>query len=283
MELPESLREVPIVRDTLASLLLVAVSLVLRSAVLRALARVAPDIETQLRWRNQVRNAALLLIALGVVVIWAQELRAVAISVAAIGAALVIATKEFLMCFLGSTLRASGRSFQVGDRIEINSVRGDVLDIGPLTTTVLEVGPGQSIHQRTGRKITLPNSMFLTNPVTNETMSSAYVLHVLRVPLAADGDWRDAEKRLQTIAQEQCAQYVDEAREALAEVSPSGLKGNLLSTEPVVYLELPAPDKVELLLRFPAPARQRGRVAQDILRHFLGDPALPEEPGGASE
>ncbi len=266
-----------IIRDALASLLIVLVVLALRRAALVALRRSKLEIDDQLRWRAQIRNATVGIVLLSVTVVWAQELRAVAISVAAVAAALVLATKEFIMCLMGSTLRASGGSFRVGDRIEVAGIRGDVLDIGPLTTAVLEVGPGQSIHQRTGRKITLPNSVFLTNPVTNETMSDDFVLHVLRVPVAADADWRAARDKLAAIALERCAQYVDDTRHALAKASPAGVGGNLISTEPIVYLELPDPGRLELLLRFPTPARQRGRVAQQILRRFLDDPTVADD------
>ncbi|MCX4241623.1 mechanosensitive ion channel domain-containing protein [Paraliomyxa miuraensis] len=271
------LRDNELARDGLVFLLLVVVVLVLRSAVLRAIGRSKLDVDDQLRWRTQVRNIAIIVLGLGAVVVWAKELHTAAISVAAVAAALVLATKEFIMCLMGSTLRASGGGFRVGDRIEVAGVRGDVLDIGPLTTAVLEVGPGQSIHQRTGRKITLPNSVFLTHPVTNETMSDEFVLHVLRVPLTADADWRTARDKLASIATERCARYVDDARRALAKASPGGVKTHLISTEPAVYLEVPEPNRVELLLRFPAPARQRGRVAQQILRRFLDDPAVDDD------
>lgn len=281
MDVIDTLWDHPAARHALASVLVAIVALAMRSAALRALSRSDLDTGMQLRWRIQIRNATLVVILLGVIVIWAHELRAVAISIAAVAAALVIATKELLMCLVGSAMRVSGHSFQAGDRIEVGGVRGDVLDIGPLTTTVLEVGPGLSIHQRSGRKITVPNSMFVTHAVTNETMSNEFVLHVLRVPLADDGDWRASERHLAAIARQHCAGYVEDARRALAEASPSGLSAQLIGTDPIVYLELPEPGRVELLLRFPAPARQRGRIAQAILREFLHDPAHPMSSSGA--
>lgn len=280
MDLFELIRDHAAIRRGLASLVMVVVALAMRGAALRALSRSSLSTEVQLRWRVQIRNITLAVILLGVVVIWAEELRAVAISVAAIAAALVLATKELIACLVGATMRASGRSFQVGDRIEVAGVRGDVVDLGPLTTTVLEVGPGSSIHQRSGRKVTLPNSVFLTQAVTNETISDEFVLHVLRVPLSAKIDWRASERRLLSIAQARCGEFVEDARRALSAASPSGVPAHLISVEPVVYLELPEPDRVELLLRFPAPARQRGRVAQQILRELLDDPAEP--PGDAA-
>lgn len=281
IDLLTTLRDNEFARDGLASLVILVVGLGLRSAVLRGLQRTRLNIDEQLRWRTFVRNMTIAFIAIAIVVVWAQELRAVAISVAAIVAALIVATKELLMCLLGSTVRASGGSFRVGDRIEVTGVRGDVLDIGPLTTTILEVGPGQSIHQRTGHRITVPNSVFLLSPVKNETTSNDFVLHVLRVPVSSEPDWRTNRKRLQEIAEARCGGFVEDARKALAQASPSGVGTGLISTEPVVYLEIPEPGKIEFLLRFPAPVRRRGRIAQQILREFLNDsPDAEDDDGG---
>ena len=71
------------------------------------------------RWIVQIRNAAFLLVAMGLVVIWAAELRTAAISLVALGAAFVLATKELIMCVSGALVRTSSRSFTIGDRMEV--------------------------------------------------------------------------------------------------------------------------------------------------------------------
>ena len=260
MALSELMRD-PLVQGLVASgvcLLVVAIS---RSLSLRALARAKLSAETRAMWRAQVRNAT-------VAVIWAEELRTVAISIVAIAAALVIGTKELIMCLLGGLLRASGHGFKIGDRIEVSGVRGDVADVGPLTTALLEVGPTSASSARTGRVVTLPNAVFLTEKVFNMTQSHAYVFHMLRVPLSAEDDWRAAEERLLRIGKEATAEYLDDARAEMSMVAKQrGL--DTPRVEPQVFIEIPEPGRVELQFFFPAPARARGDLSQAILRRFL--------------
>mgnify|MGYP001215256827 CR=1 FL=1 len=61
----------------------------------------------------------------------------------AIAVALVIATKELILCVSGALIKGGARSFNIGDRIQVKEFRGDVIDQNLLTTTILEVGPGK--------------------------------------------------------------------------------------------------------------------------------------------
>lgn len=220
------------------------------------------------RWVAQVRLALLFFMMLGLMMIWGNELRTFAVSIVAIAAAIVIATKELLMCVSGSILKVSGRSFQIGDRVEVGAFRGDVVDQTLLTTTILEVGPGPSIHQHTGRTIVIPNSLLLTAPVVNETFSNEYVLHVFSVPIIDGEQWQDAEAALLESAKAECAEFQTDAEQHMLRfVQRQGLES--LSVEPRVSLHIDDSKSIVLLARIAVPARRRGRVEQAILRRFL--------------
>jgi small-conductance mechanosensitive channel len=268
MDLLESLQESATLRNVVASVVLLVALLLGRAVALRWLLRQNMPGDSLLRWRAQVRNAVVLVLLLGLTVVWAEVLRAVAISVVAIAAALVIGMKELLMCLTGSLLRASGQQFRIGDRIEIAGHRGDVIDIGPLTTSLLEVGPGAAIHQRSGRVVVLPNSVFLGGAVVNETITHEYVVHVLRVPMALGGEWKGARDRLLALANEIAAPYIGDASDTMTRMAVArGLTQP--AVRPSVVLELTKPGELDLLLRFPAPAHERGRIEQQILERFL--------------
>lgn len=223
--------------------------------------------ERRNRFLVQSRNAAVVLFLASVLVLWAEQIQTVALSLAAVAAALVIATKEFILCLSGTFLRVSARSFRLGDRIEVNGTRGDVIDIGPLTTTLLEVGPEASIHKLTGRAVVLPNSLFLTTPVINETFTEEFVLHTTRVELEDGAAWRDAERMLLDAANKVCSPYVDAAQENMQRV---GHKHGLEPPDvrPKVWVAT-RHTGVTLILRYPAPIRGRGQVEQSILRAYL--------------
>ena len=216
------------------------------------------------QWMVTVRNATLLLLVFGLTVIWSEELRTAAFTLVAFGVAFVIAIKELITCVSGSIARASGKSFSIGDRIEIKGMRGDVIDHSILVTTILEVGPGEA---RTGRTIVFPNSLLVTEAVMNETAERDYVLHAFTVPVAK-AEWRDAADRLMAAADATVEGYVDAAAESFKERARRYSLA-LPSVRPQVVVDVESPDTVALTVRVPAPVDGKGRIEQEILLRWL--------------
>lgn len=263
--LSEIFTERVIVRDTIATVILLAGVLLLRSAALRAVRRAKWGSEDiRLRWTAQVRWTAFLFLSLGLVVIWSSELRTLAFSVVAIAAAIVIATKELIMCVSGSILRATSGAFSVGDRIEIDGIRGDVVEVGLLTTTLLEIGPS---HRHTGRAVVVPNSLMFSNAVTNETVTEEFVLHTIAIPVSEEG-LQAAEERLLEIGADVCRPLIEDARQHM---NAAAKRHNLpvLSVDPIVSLQVPEAGKFTLLLRIPTRARDKGHTERQVLRRFF--------------
>ncbi|TLY16351.1 MAG: mechanosensitive ion channel family protein, partial [Nitrospirae bacterium] len=183
--------------DGLKSFVLLAVVLILRFILVRAVSRSQGlTVEARRRWANNARNTLGVTFVIGLIFIWAHELSAFAVSLIAVAVALVLATKELILCLSGAVLRMGGNVYSLGDRIEIHGLRGNVLDQNWLTTTLLEIGPGQMSQQYTGRAVVFPNSLLLSHPLINETYMKDYIVHIMTVPLAADDDWRKAERVL---------------------------------------------------------------------------------------
>lgn len=247
-----------------STLLLVLVMIVVRALAARFILRAVETPALRRKWLVQSRNAMLLLLLLGLVMIWAEELRTLALSIVAIAVAFVVATKELILCFTGSLLKSGAGSFDIGDRIQVKDFRGDVVDQSLLATTILEVGPGKSSHQRTGRRVVIPNALFVSEPVVNESYTSDYILHVFTVPFKRDSDWRGARQTLLEAARRQCAEYLEEARRHMHRLSKQrGL--DMPSVEPRVSLQIPEAEEVWLVVRVPARPSERGYVEQSIL------------------
>lgn len=253
-----------LIRLLLSTLVLLAVMLVLRAIGARLIRRSVESTELRRKWLVQSRNGLLLLTLLGLFMIWGEELRTLALSVVAIAVAFVVATKELILCITGSLLKTGARSFDIGDRIQIKDFRGDVIDQNLLATTILEVGPGKLIHQRTGRMIVLPNAMFVSEPVINESFTHDYVLHVFTVPFMRKDNWREAQLALLEAARKHSAPYLEQVRSHMNRISSHrGLE--IPTVEPRVSLQFPEADEVLLVIRVPARASQRSYIEQSIL------------------
>jgi small-conductance mechanosensitive channel len=240
-----------------------------------------PSTEAKRKWIVQARNFSLILFVIGLVIVWAPLMKTVALSLAAVAVALVIATKEMLLCLLGGLLKFSARSFHIGDRIEVQHYRGDVVDQGLLTTTLFEIGPEKAAHQYTGRILVIPNSLFLAHPVTNEAFSARYALHVFRVPLRADEDWKAAEETLLKAADEETKYFIEDAKTYF---TVQGRREGLdpPSVKPRVNIHLPDSDHIELIVRVPTPLNRKGKMEQAIIRKYLESRKVPEIPVAGS-
>lgn len=256
----------------LSTALFLTVALLLHAGLTRYIRTHIPAHDLRRRWLVQSRNALALLILLGLVVIWAAELRALALSLVALAVAFVVATKELILCLSGSLLKAASRSFELGDRIQIKDFRGDVIDQNLLSTTILEVGPGKLTHARTGRMAVIPNSLFVSEPVINESYTDDFILHVFTVPFKSDDDWQAAREALLASANRHCAPYLEDVRRHMERLGERrGL--DVPSVDPRVTLQMPAAGEVHLVIRVPAKSGERGYIEQAILMDVFADAA----------
>ncbi len=215
----------------------------------------------------KIKNVSSVLLVIGVFIIWSSELQAMALSLMALAVAMVIATKEYLLCLLGGLFRALSHNYRVGDRIELNEFRGDVIDVNFLTTTILEIGPKNLTHQYTGRSVVFPNSVLLSQVIINETYMHKYVLHVFKIPLNSDQDWEQEEERIMKCCLEECRDFIEEAKKYMNKMSAKeGL--NVPLVEPRVAFHLDR-DLITMVIRIPVPAHRKGQIEQAIIRRYL--------------
>jgi small-conductance mechanosensitive channel len=250
-------------------LLLLAIA-VLRMLTARFIRRHVTSSELRGRLLMNFRNGFLLLGLLGLALIWGDQIRSLALSIVAIAVAFVVATKELLMCISGSILKGGAGSFNLGDRIQIKDFRGDVIDQTLLATTVLEVGPGKTAQQRTGRMIVIPNSMFVSEPVINESFTDHWDFHVFTVPFKREDDWHAAQIALLAAANRHCAPYLESVRKYMSEV---GAKRSLEvpSVDPRVTIQVPVASEIHLTVRLPTKSGQRSYIEQAILSEVFTD------------
>ncbi|WP_158217664.1 mechanosensitive ion channel family protein [Sphingomonas sp. KC8] len=185
----EIIREQLLQSGILASAALLAALFAIRFVVGRALKRGEgfPPLVVR-RWTASLRNVLILVAILGLVMIWAPQLRTFALSLTAFAVASVIAMKELIMCFSGSALRTLSRAYSVGDYIEIGGKRGEVMDFNLLVTRIREFEKRDGSFNRTGREVILPHSLLLSSPVRVEGHAGGRVRHVFNMTFEPDAN-----------------------------------------------------------------------------------------------
>lgn len=258
-----------LIRDAIISAVFIVALMICRSLVRSAiLSRHDLGPEVRRRWLVYLRNAALVVFAIGMVFIWGHEIQTFAVSLVAIAAAIVLATKEMILCMLGSIYRTSSNAFTVGDRIEVGGIRGQVIDMNLVSTTLMESSHASSHQGTVGRGVTVPNSLLLSQPVYNESMLGEYVLQTIHVAILRSDDWVKAEAVLMEAGQQIAAEYsLDLSRHARELERRYALESPMV--EPRVRISLDQYEEIGLQLQIAVPLGQRAKIEQRVLRMFL--------------
>lgn len=103
-------------------------------------------------------------------------------------AAFAFALRDIILNYFCGIYIKVKKIFRVEDRIEVNGVKGDVMDISTLEFSILEVDSKEENGQSTGIIVTFPNSVIFTSHIKNSTKGFKYIWDeiVVRVPLTSD-------------------------------------------------------------------------------------------------
>jgi small-conductance mechanosensitive channel len=194
-----------------------------------------------------------------------------------IAAAVTIALADVVRSLAGWIYINSRRGVEIGSRIQVENLIGDVIDIGLLKTTMLEVGePLVYAMQSTGRIVTVPNSVFLNKNVVSSATVNPLVWQEIQVLVTFESDWRRAREIIQEVATELYEEIVPDLRAGFQKLE-SEYAFRLGSTAPIVYTTI-ADSGVMLTLRNLTPVRKRratvDRLSTGILDRFAEEPTI---------
>ena len=244
--------------------------LILRGVILQTHFRSHPamEIEEKRRWVVVSRNFTLIFAVFGLAIIWAAQIQTLALSMFAVAAAIVLATKELIMCLSGSLLRASTKQYSVGDYIEVNGLRGRVVDINLLNTLMMQIGPHTLIGQLSGKTVSFPNSLLLSYSVQRDNVLGMYVIHTFEIPVPIHLDSDAVVPRLETLLEKLCRPYIAAIERHLEAVQTQKLFITPAAQPRIT--RVPHDDKVyHIVVRFASPVQKRLEIQQALLDEFI--------------
>ncbi len=200
-------------------------------------------------------------------VIWFSSLQSVFVSFIAIAAAVAIAGKEFIMCFLGGLLIRINHYFKSSDRIEVNGIRGYVIEKNLTTTKILEIGPERHSQQTNGKVVTIPNSLMLSHSVKNESYFKGFSIKTFNFKVPLGADFEEIEKLLLGWGREICDPYYGEARGMIKQNCQK--EGIILpSMSPRTKIAVDDNNECIIMLKIPVRNKIIADIEQDLLRKY---------------
>ena len=231
-------------------------------------------------WAKQAVSLFLALaLILGIASIWFDNPARLATAIGLIGAGVAFALQRVITAVAGYFVILRGKTFNVGDRIVMGGVRGDVINLSFMQTQIMEMGqppqvdantdPAMWVHSRqfTGRIVTVTNDKIFDEPVYNYTHEFPYIWEEVRLPIRYADDRRRAEEILLNAAKRH-ALSCDKIGERQVKRLEQRFGIEVGDVDPRVFWRI-TDNWLELTVRFLAPdhgIRQiKDRMSRDIL------------------
>ena len=192
------------------------------------------------------------------------------------GAGLTVALKDFIVGFIGWFVLMGKNGIRLGDWVEINGVTGEVVEIGPFHTVLLETGNWTDSGHPTGRRVTFTNSFAIEGHYFNFSTTGQWLWDELQLVLPAGQDpypiVQEIRKRVSEATKDGAKQAEEEWRLATRSREMSSF-----SVEPAISLK-PVVGGVELAVRYITRANERYQLRAQLYQdavEMLGGKKVP--------
>ncbi|HSJ08833.1 MAG TPA: mechanosensitive ion channel domain-containing protein [Longimicrobiales bacterium] len=239
----------------------------LRWLLLRLVHGRTADARSRYQWRKGSTYALFVIGLFAIGRVWFVGFTSITTFLGIAAAGLVIALKEPLLNMTGWLYLIWARPFVIGDRIQIGTHIGDVIDERVFEFTLLEVGNWIEGDQSTGRVIHVPNARVFQEPVANYTRGFPYLWDELQINITFESNWKAA-RALVMDALRSAGRVLDADTEARV-LAESGHHLIFYSTlAPTVYTRV-GERGIVLTARYVTEVRARRGTAQGVWEAVL--------------
>jgi small-conductance mechanosensitive channel len=229
-------------------------------------------------WAKQgVSLVVAAILILGVMSIWFDSPARLASVVGLIGAGIAFALQRVITAVAGYFVILRGKTFNVGDRILMGGVRGDVIGLTFMQTRIMEMGQSPRekdddsswvySRQFTGRIVTVTNDKVFDCPVYNYTHEFAFLWDEMSFPVHFHQDFGKAERIILDAANEEAQTAKRLGKEEVKRLEDRfGVDAGEI--DPKVFWRI-TEDWLELTVRFLGPDHGIRHIKDRMTRQIL--------------
>lgn len=265
----------PVVANFFSTSIVLTISYLLFSVILSiVLVGRIKDLKTRYTANKTLSVLSILFIIILCLRIWVTDTSSLLVSYGIIGAGLAFALQDVFKNFVGGILIIVSGYYRVGDRIAIADKYGDIMDIGILNTTLMEIRGWVAGDQPSGRLLVIPNGLVLNTPFYNYTSDHSFVWDEISIPLTYESNWRKAKDIVLAIIRKETDAMTAQAE---VEIERIGEKYYLPKkvVEPSLYISI-TDNWITLDARYVTDVRSRRILRSRINELILS--AIEKEP-----
>lgn len=233
----------------------------------RLLTRYIVDVNTRYQAKKFIRIIGYLTGILLLAIVFSDRLGKLAVAFGVAGAGIAFALQEVITSIAGWVAVTFGGFYKTGDRIQFGGIKGDVIDIGIVRTTLMECGEWVKADQYTGRIVRVANSFVFKEPVFNYSADFPFLWDEISVPIRYGSDPKLARDILKRIVDEVIGDYAVGARGSWKNVKSKYLIEDA-RIEPMVILNADE-NWMEFTIRYIVDYKERRSTKDNIFSRIL--------------
>jgi small-conductance mechanosensitive channel len=252
----------PTVGKFIAALIGLAVVYTISRLAQRSVNRFVADAAARYRGRKFVAFLGYVVAIAVVAMIFSAKLGGLTVAFGVAGAGVAFALQEVIASAAGWVAVSVGGYYSAGDRVQLGGIKGDVIDVGILRTTLMEVGQWVDGDLYNGRIVRVANSFVFKEPVFNYSGDFPFLWDEITLPVRYGSDWEFTRTILTQVVDEICKDYAIQSAEAWKQAVD---RYRLEDAKIDPMITLAATDNwIQFTIRYIVDFRKR-RVVRDLL------------------
>ena len=180
----------------------------------KATFKIARDNSSKYKFKKMINFLGYLLFIFGMLYIFNTKLSGIGTALGVAGAGIAFALQEVIVSVAGYVTVFTSNLYKVGDRVKLGGIKGDVIDIGLLRTTLMEIGDWVNGDLYNGKMVRVANSFVFKEPVYNYSGDFPFLWDEMTIPIKTEGNYQYAKEIFERILEEEVGAFADTSQVA---------------------------------------------------------------------
>ncbi|NJO24534.1 MAG: mechanosensitive ion channel family protein [Bacteroidia bacterium] len=202
-----------------------------------------------------------------ITIVFSDKLGGLTVALGVAGAGIAFALQEVIASFAGWLAILFGGFYKSGDRVQLGGIKGDVMDIGVLRTTIMETGQWVDGDLYNGRIVLIANSFVFKEPVFNYSGDFPFLWDEIKIPIQYGSNYDKATEIFLAAGKEIAGDLTTQSKEKWT-VLQSKYRLEDAQTEPLVSL-IANDNWVEFTLRYVVSYKKRRATKTELFTKIL--------------
>ncbi len=200
-------------------------------------------------------------------VVFSDKLGGLTVALGVAGAGIAFALQEVIASFAGWLAIMFGGFYKTGDRVQLGGIKGDVMDIGVLRTTIMETGEWVDGDLYNGRIVLIANSFVFKAPVFNYSGDFPFLWDEIKIPIQYGSNYEKAKEIFEQVGREVAGDLTIRSREKWVALQKK-YRLEDAQTEPMVSL-IANDNWVEFTIRYVVGYKKRRVTKTELFTQIL--------------